>query len=75
MSHRDEILERAGCKKYNTPVKTPDHPTKTHIVVATENGRTKVIRFGKKEESIQQSNRKPVAERLSSAYWKDRVKK
>ena len=75
MSHRDEILERAGCKKYNTPVATPDHPTKTHIVVATENGRTKVIRFGKKEEAKQKGSKKSAAKRLSSTYWQSKVKK
>jgi hypothetical protein len=30
----------------NKPVKTPGHPTKSHVVLAKENGKEKVIRFG-----------------------------
>lgn len=30
----------------NQPKRTPDHPKKSHIVKACENGKEKVIRFG-----------------------------
>jgi hypothetical protein len=30
----------------NKPVKTPGHPTKSHVVLAKEGGQEKVIRFG-----------------------------
>lgn len=32
--------------KCNKPVKTPGHPTKSHIVKACEDGVEKIIRFG-----------------------------
>lgn len=30
----------------NKPVSTPGHPTKSHVVLAKEGGKTKLIRFG-----------------------------
>lgn len=42
----NDILKRYGVSGYNQPKRTPGHPTKSHIVVARENGKVKVIRFG-----------------------------
>lgn len=39
-------LKRAGVSGYNKPKRTPNHPKKSHIVVAKEGGKTKTIRFG-----------------------------
>ncbi len=43
---KDSRLNRAGVDGYNKPRKTPDHPTKSHIVVAKEGEKVKTIRFG-----------------------------
>ena len=43
---KDPRLERAGVKGFNKPVKTPSHPTKSHVVVAKEGDTIKTIRFG-----------------------------
>ena len=43
---KDSRLERAGVDGYNKPKKTPDHPTKSHVVVAKEGDKVKIIRFG-----------------------------
>ncbi len=32
--------------KVNKPKRTPGHPTKSHMVLASEGGKTKLIRFG-----------------------------
>lgn len=40
------LLERAGVSGFNKPKRTPDHPTKSHIVVAKEGTKVKTIRFG-----------------------------
>ena len=40
------ILERIGVDGYNKPKRTPNHPTKSHVVVAKEGDKTKTIRFG-----------------------------
>lgn len=42
----DPRLTRAGVTDYNTPRRTPDHPTKSHIVVAKVGDTVKTIRFG-----------------------------
>ena len=42
----DPRLKRAGVSAFNTPKRTPSHPTKSHIVVAKEGSQVKTIRFG-----------------------------
>jgi hypothetical protein len=41
-----DLLSKAGVTNYNQPKKTPEHPTKSHVVVAKQNGKVKLIRFG-----------------------------
>ena len=43
---KDPRLERAGVSGYNKPKRTPNHPTKSHVVVAKEGDAIKTIRFG-----------------------------
>lgn len=43
---KDPRLARAGVEGYNKPKRTPDHPTKSHVVVAKEGEKVKLIRFG-----------------------------
>ena len=43
---KDSRLERAGVSGYNKPKRTPNHPTKSHVVVAKEGDKIKTIRFG-----------------------------
>ena len=45
-SKRDPRLARAGVSGYNKPKRTPNHPKKSHIVVAKSGGKVKTIRFG-----------------------------
>ena len=40
------LLERAGVSGFNKPKRTPEHATKSHVVVAKEGGEVKTIRFG-----------------------------
>lgn len=46
MAEKDSRLARAGVSGYNKPKRTPDHPKKSHIVVAKEGEKVKTIRFG-----------------------------
>lgn len=39
-------LKKAGVTGVNKPKRTPDHPKKSHIVVAKEGETVKTIRFG-----------------------------
>ncbi len=43
---KDPRLERAGVSGYNKPKRTPNHPKKSHVVVAKEGDKIKTIRFG-----------------------------
>ena len=45
-SSRDPRLARAGVTGYNKPKRTPNHPTKSHVVVAKVGDKVKTIRFG-----------------------------
>ena len=45
-SKKDPSLARAGVSGYNKPKRTPNHPKKSHIVVAKEGDKIKTIRFG-----------------------------
>jgi hypothetical protein len=65
---KDARLRRAGVSGYNKPKRTPNHPKKSHIVVAKEGEKIKTIRFGqqgvttagkpKPSESQKQKNRR-----------------
>lgn len=48
---KDSKLSRAGVSGYNSPKRTPSHPTKSHVVVAKVGGKTKLIRFGEQGAS------------------------
>ena len=41
-----KLFERLGVSGFNSPKKTPNHPTKSHVVVAKEGDKVKTIRFG-----------------------------
>lgn len=43
---KDPRIARAGVAGYNKPKRTPNHPDKSHVVVAKEGDQIKTIRFG-----------------------------
>jgi len=43
---KDPRLARAGVSGFNKPKRTPNHPKKSHVVVAKEGDKVKTIRFG-----------------------------
>ena len=44
-------MKRLGLSGVNKPKRTPDHPTKSHVVMASEGGKYKLIRFGEQGAS------------------------
>jgi len=48
---RDPRLARAGVSGYNKPKRTPNHPKKSHVVVAKQGDQIKTIRFGEQGAS------------------------
>ena len=47
----DPRLKRLYLTRYNQAKRTPNHPTKSHVVVAKEGSRVKTIRFGEQGAS------------------------
>ena len=43
---KDSVLKRIGVSGYNKPKRTPNHPKKSHVVVAKQGDKVKTIRFG-----------------------------
>jgi hypothetical protein len=54
---KDPRLARVGVSGYNKPMRTPSHPTKSHVVVAKEGDKIKTIRFG--QQGVSGSPAKP----------------
>ena len=49
---KDNRLKKAGVSGYNKAKRTPNHPTKSHIVVAKEGDKIKTIRFGQQGKKV-----------------------
>ena len=61
---KDPRLERAGVSGFNRPKRTPDHPKKSHIVVAKEGEKIKTIRFGEQGASTAGAPKAGESERM-----------
>jgi hypothetical protein len=85
-SNKDPRLERAGVSGFNKPKATPDHPTKSHVVVAKVGDQVKTIRFGQqgvkgspdgsaRNEAFKARHAGNIKKgKMSAAYWADKVK-
>lgn len=83
---KDPRLARAGVSGFNKPKATPNHPTKSHVVVAKEGDQVKTIRFGqqgvkgspdnsKRNEAFKARHAKNIAKgKMSAAWWSAKVK-
>lgn len=73
MSRRaDPRLKRAGVEGYNKPKRTPNHPTKSHVVVAKEGDKVKTIRFGQQGVSGAGKNPRTASEKARRKSFKAR---
>jgi hypothetical protein len=80
------IIERMGVAGFNKPKRTPNHPTKSHLVVAKEGDQVKTIRFGQQGEkgspdgsarnkAFKARHAKNIAKgKMSGSYWSNKVK-
>ena len=79
------LKKKYGFDGYNKPKRTPNHTTKSHMVLAKEGDTIKLIRFGQQGVKTNQTagQRKAFKSRhaknikrgkLSAAYWADKVK-
>ena len=69
---KDSRLERAGVSGYNKPKRTPNHPTKSHVVVAKEGDKIKTIRFGQQGVKGAGKNPTTAAEKARKKSFKAR---
>lgn len=69
---KDPRLERAGVSGYNKPKRTPNHPTKSHVVVAKEGDQIKTIRFGQQGVSGAGKSPKTAKEKARKKSFKAR---
>jgi hypothetical protein len=67
ITYRGETFEG-----YNKPKRTPNHPTKSHAVLAKENGEVKLIRFGQQGVRGAGSNPRTEAEKARQRSFKAR---
>ena len=66
-------LARAGVSGYNKPKRTPNHPKKSHVVVAKcADGSIKTIRFGQQGVSGAGKNPKTAKEKARRKSFKAR---
>ena len=82
----DPRLKRAGVSGFNKPKATPNHPSKSHVVVAKVGEQVKTIRFGQKcvkcspegsarNKAFKARHASNIAKgKMSAAYWADKVK-
>ena len=71
---------------YNKPKRTPSHPKKSHVVLAKEGDKVKLIRFGQqgvkgsppgtaRNKAFKARHAKNIAKgKMSAAYWAAEVK-
>jgi|TARA_R110000824_G_scaffold1510_1_gene7510 hypothetical protein len=83
---KDARLKRAGVSGFNKPKATPNHKTKSHVVVAKVGGEVKTIRFGQqgasgspdgsaKNKAFKARHAKNISKgKMSAAYWANKVK-
>ena len=69
---KDPRLERAGVSGFNKPKRTPNHPKKSHVVVAKEGDKIKTIRFGQQGVSGAGKNPKSASEKARRKSFKAR---
>lgn len=78
-------LAKAGVSDFNKPKRTPNHPKKSHIVVAKSGNKIKTIRFGQQGVKTNQTSaqrrsfiarhRRNIKKgKMSAAYWANKVK-
>lgn len=63
---KDSRLTRAGVSGFNKPKRTPNHPKKSHVVVAKVGSKVKTIRFGEQGASTAGAPKAGESERMKA---------
>lgn len=57
----DPRIKALGVSGYNKPKRTPNHPTKSHVVLAKEGDKVKTIRYG--QQGVKGAGKNPKTEK------------
>jgi hypothetical protein len=79
------MLKKYGLSGVNKAKRTPKHPKKSHIVLAKEGEKVKLIRFGeqgaktnqnaKQRKAFKDRHRKNINRgKMSAAWWANKIK-
>lgn len=80
------MLKKHGLKGVNKPKRTPKHGTKSHVVLAQEGHKIKLIRFGQqgvsgdkgntaRSKSFKARHKKNIKKgKMSAAFWANKTK-
>jgi hypothetical protein len=82
---KDPRLTKHGLSGYNKPKSTPKHSKSSHVVLAKEGDKTKLIRFGQQgvktnqtagqRKAFKSRHAKNIAKgKMSAAWWANKVK-
>ena len=66
LEDKDPRLAKAGVSGYNKAKRTPNHPTKSHIVVAKDGDKIKTIRFGEQGAETAGDPKKGESDRMKA---------
>ena len=69
---KDPRLKRVGVSGFNKPKRTPNHPKKSHVVVAKEGDKVKTIRYGQQGVSGAGKNPKSKKDKARRKSFKAR---
>ena len=58
MSKKDPRIQKLGVDGYNKPKRTPNHPTKSHVVLAKVGDEVKTVRFG--QQGVKGAGKNPT---------------
>lgn len=84
--NKDPRIEKLGVEGYNKPKRTPNHPTKSHVVLAKDGDQVKTIRFGQqgvkgspdgtaRNKAFKARHEQNIKKgKMSAAYWADITK-
>ena len=68
----DPRIKALGVSGYNKPKRTPNHPTKSHVVLAKEGDKVKTIRYGQQGVKGAGKNPKTAKEKARRKSFKAR---
>lgn len=83
---KDARLTKNGLSGFNKAKRTPKHPTKSHVVLAKDGDKTKLIRFGQQGKTGDKTNTARSRSfkarhganikkgKMSAAYWANKEK-